>query len=72
ERTSSGGIGLLLLHSQRDNTGVIQTNNPAFRWAGGAYVTEGNGVAIFNTERRTNERDNDYVDGDVYFSKLKE
>lgn len=69
KRAEGGGVDLDLLYWQRDQTGLHQTNNPAFRWAGGLYITADRRPAVFNTERRTNVRDNGGVDGDVYLAQ---
>ena len=66
-QTASGTIALEWNSWQRDNTGTSQLNNPAFRWAGGAYVSEEALPVLYNTERRTNVGDNDYVNGDLYY-----
>jgi len=61
-QTATGEPDLIFRYWQRDFTGTIQTNNPAFRWAGGAYVVEDGNLAVFNTSRS-------HAHGDVYYSK---
>jgi len=61
-QTATGTPDLAFRYWQRDFTGPIQTNNAAFRWAGGAYVTEDGNLAVFNTQRSL-------AQGAVYYSK---
>ncbi|MFK8004034.1 MAG: hypothetical protein AB8H86_31000 [Polyangiales bacterium] len=64
---SSGAVQLFQNSWQRDYTGVSQTNNPAFRWSGGAYMSTLKRPVLFNTERGTNEGDNQLIDGHLYY-----
>jgi hypothetical protein len=64
-----GQIVLDKVAQQQDNLGRLAINNESFRWAGGVYVSSKGRLAIMNTERRTNEGDNDYVDGEVYVGR---
>jgi len=66
-QTSTGEMDLGEPSWWRDYTGWAQYNNPAFRWAGGAYVSEDALPVLFNTERKDGVRDNDYIDGDLYY-----
>lgn len=52
---------------QRDSTGTFQTNNNAFRWGSGVYVTDDGRPVLMNTERRTNNGANDRVDGHLFY-----
>lgn len=62
-------IALQKVTQQRDKLGLIAIDDKSFRWAGGSYISKGGTLAIFNTERRRNLGDNDYVDGHVYLGK---
>ncbi|MCI4649732.1 hypothetical protein [Phaeodactylibacter sp.] len=67
--SSSDAVELFKFTQQRDGLGLFATNSKSFRWAGGVYVTRDGRLAIFNTERRRNVGDNDFVDGDIYIQK---
>jgi len=62
-----GNVVPVMESHQRNYTGLFQTDNSAFRWAAGAYVSESGIPVLFSTERRTNNGDNNYVDGKLYF-----
>jgi hypothetical protein len=65
-----GTLKLALRSWQRDHTGRLQRNNPAFRWAGGAFVTdEPDVVALLNTVRDPATSPCMSMCGDVYWSK---
>ncbi len=67
-----GTLKLALRSWQRDHTGRLQRNNPAFRWAGSAFVTDEPGVvALLNTVRDPATSPCMSVCGDVYWSKPK-
>jgi hypothetical protein len=61
-QTATGEPDLVFRYWQRDFTGTLQVNNPAFRWAGGAHVMEDGNLAVFNTNRN-------YPWGNAYYSK---
>ena len=64
-----GKINLSKVGQQGDELGWLATDDPSFRWSGGAYVSRSNLLAIMNTERKTKQGDKDYVDGDVYLGE---
>lgn len=68
DRSRGGDVALNLLSWQRDKVGLISRSHFSFRYGGGVYVTRDGRIAVFNTERGTNENENDDVDGDVYLS----
>lgn len=70
QNSQSGDVEPQLVYWQRDNQGLVQLDNPSFRWAGTAYVAEDRRVALINSERRTNDcGDHDRICNDVYISK---
>lgn len=67
--SQTGDVEPQLVYWQRDNQGLVQLDNPSFRWAGTAYVAEDRRLALINSERRTNDcGDHDRVCNDVYIS----
>lgn len=64
-----GQVALDKVVQQRDNLQFSAIDDKSFRWSGGVYVARDGHIALMNTERRTNQGDNDYVDGDVYLGK---
>ncbi|MFT5353406.1 MAG: hypothetical protein ACI9KE_000604 [Polyangiales bacterium] len=66
-QNTAGVVQIFQNSWQRDYVGLVSTNNPGFRWSGGAYISTLQRPVLFNTERGTNEGDNDYIDGHVYY-----
>jgi hypothetical protein len=68
-KNESGEIALSKVAQQQDRLVLPPSRSTSFRWAGGAYVSRNNRLAIINTEPGAGLGDighNDHVDGDVY------
>ena len=66
---NAGRVSLAFEQSQFDRLSNIPVTNPSYRWSGSVSVLDNGGLAVFNTERRTNERNNRFVDGNIYLSE---